>query len=122
MIKKYIKGNNERGLEVIKELEKLGGYNTEEQFSGKDETRCYFINDKNKIDYCNINNSFHWLLINCFEEIILEEPFIRKQYIIYTEKKIKGCNGCVFDYLGDCLKQFILEDCEKENIIYKLKK
>lgn len=42
MIKKYIKGNKERGAEVIKALEELGGKN-KLNLNGKDCNCLYYI-------------------------------------------------------------------------------
>ena len=100
MIKKYIRGNSERGSDVIKELEKLGGVNT---YKCDGTANCfYFIDNQNNIQYVGRNMLAVDLLKECFEEIKLPEPFKSQEWVVYTETKVDGCGGC-FQIDSDCV-------------------
>ena len=124
MIKKYIRGNEFRGIEVIKELEKLGGVN-EYGFVCNLASEFYIIDhtDGNKIKEVS-RGYVKELIEQTFEEIHLPEVFTPEEFVIVTEKKKRGCDGCVFENLsyGNCMtvKKFF-GDCEEKGIIYKLK-
>lgn len=72
MIKRYIKGNTERGSEVIKVLEELGGKN-KTNLSGVFSNCFYYIKEDNEIDVLNESSTFGKLIQECFEEIKLPE-------------------------------------------------
>ena len=104
MIKKYIKGNAQRGAEVIKALEDLGGKNTSKR-SGKAENSFYYINPENIIDFVE-NPDFKKIMQECFEEIKLPERHnvaIKEPKQIYwfkaTEDDVK--NQALLDKLSE---------------------
>lgn len=72
MIKKYIKGNKERGAEVIKALEELGGTNRI-NLNGKDFNCLYYIGKNNVIDAVHKSYFAGKLMQEFFEEIKLPE-------------------------------------------------
>lgn len=72
MIKKYIKGNEERGAEVIKALEELGGKNST-NLSGESSNCFYYIKEHNEIDVVNKYSTIGKIMQECFEEIKLPE-------------------------------------------------
>ena len=72
MIKKFIRGNKERGAEVIKALEDLGGVN-EYNLTGDDPSSVYNISDNNNINKWFYDTEFGRIIQECFEEIKLEE-------------------------------------------------
>jgi hypothetical protein len=72
LIKKYIKGNKERGAEVIKALEELGGKNST-NLSGEFSNYFYYIKECNEIDVLYESSTFGKLIQECFEEIKLPE-------------------------------------------------
>lgn len=84
MIKKYIKGNKERGAEVIKALEELGGKNTLNLNGGY--TSCFYhISAKGIIELTQISSTFGEAIQECFEEIKLPE---RHNVVIKEPKQI----------------------------------
>ena len=73
MIKKFIRGNNTRGAEVIKALEDLGGLN-KAKLHGIHPDRIYIINrHDNSIDMWDDTSDYAILIQECFEEIKLPE-------------------------------------------------
>ena len=72
MKKVFIKGNKERGSEVIKMLAELGGVNGF-CLTGKDEISLYYINTYNKIDSASLGSKLGILIQECFEELNLPE-------------------------------------------------
>ena len=72
MIKKFIRGNEQRGAEVIKALEELGGKN-KTNLSGVFTNCFYYIKENNEIDVLNESSTFGKLIQECFEEIKLPE-------------------------------------------------
>lgn len=72
MIKKYIKGNKERGAEVIKALEELGGKNRL-KYRGEYENSLYYITAENIIEFAQITSNTGSIIQECFEEIKLPE-------------------------------------------------
>lgn len=105
MIKKYIKGNERRGAEVIKALEELGGKNST-NLSGEFSNCFYYIKEYNEIDVANESSTFGKLIQECFEEIKLPEQHnvaIKEPKQIYwfraTEDDAK--NQALLDKLTD---------------------
>lgn len=86
MIKKYIKGNDQRGAEVIKALEKLGGKN-KTNFSGGFSNCFYYINEDNIIDLFNESSISGKLMQEFFEEIKLPEPSEPNFNVVIKEPK-----------------------------------
>jgi len=125
MIKKYIRGHETRGDEVIKELEKLGGVrpfgclcNYPDNF--------YIINHKNNNEITVVSSDYLKELIEqTFEEIKLPEEFKPEEFVIVTEKDTNGCDGCIFEDLsyGNCrtIEKIFGIDCKEKGIIFKLK-
>lgn len=72
MIKKYIKGHDLRGAEVIKALEELGGKNTSNIVETYEDC-FYYINVESIIDLEQIHSSSGKIIQECFEEIKLPE-------------------------------------------------
>lgn len=103
MIKKYIKGNEKRGAEVIKALEELGGEN-KLNLSGKDCNRLYYIREDRMIDVVNKSFFAGKIMQECFEEIILPEKLniaIKepKQIFWFRTTKDDTKNQALFDKL-----------------------
>ena len=73
MKKVFIRGNNERGLEVIKMLENLGGVNNSAH-EGAYESNLYYVNTENQIDYVESTSELGTIIQECFEELHLPEP------------------------------------------------
>ena len=70
MIQKYIRGNKNRGTEVMKALEELGGKN-ELHYNGEADNGFYYINEHNEIDVLYESSTFGKFIQECFEEIKL---------------------------------------------------
>lgn len=105
MIKKYIRGNKERGAEVIKALEKLGGKN-KANFNGEDCNCLYYIGEDSVIDALQKSFFAGAIMQECFEEIKLPERYnvaIKKPKQIYWFRttKDKAKNKALFDKLRD---------------------
>lgn len=105
MIKKYIKGNKERGAEVIKALEELGGTNRA-NFNGEDCNCLYYIREDNVIDVLNKSFFAGKMMQECFEEIKLPKQFnivVKESKQIYwfraTEDEAK--NQALLDKLSE---------------------
>lgn len=83
MIKKFIRGNKDRGQEVIKALEDLGGVNKNEMLC--DQPNAYYFLDKdNYIIAWNENSDIAFVIKECFEEIILKDkPVITNKQFAY---------------------------------------
>ena len=73
MKKVFIKGNKERGSEVIKKLEDLGGANSS-CLKGTGELRLYYVNKDNQIKYVLPESESGIIIQECFEELHLPEP------------------------------------------------
>ena len=73
MKKVFIRGNNERGSEVIKMLENLGGVNNSAH-EGAYESNLYYVNTENQIDYVESTSELGTIIQECFEELHLPEP------------------------------------------------
>lgn len=82
MIKKYIRGNKNRGAEVIKALEELGGENRI-NLNGEDFNAIYYIREDGMIDVLYKSFFTGKLVQECFEEIKLSE----KLNIVIKEPK-----------------------------------
>lgn len=122
MIKKYIRGHETRGDEVIKELEKLGGVkhfgclcNYPDNF--------YIINHKNNNEITAVSSEYLKELIEqTFEEIKLPEEFKPQEFVIVIEKSTNECDGCMFKKGMHCtVGMWFANDCTEKGIIYKLK-
>lgn len=72
MIKKYIKGNEKRGAEVIKALEELGGEN-KINLTGKYFDCLYYVREDSVIDVLQEKFFAGKMMQECFEEIKLPE-------------------------------------------------
>lgn len=105
MIKKYIKGNEKRGAEVIKALEELGGVNCDHHKGIR--TDCfYYIKENGIIDLVQYFTALGKVMQECFEEIKLPEQHnvaIKEPKQIYwfraTEDDVK--NQALLDKLTD---------------------
>lgn len=100
MIKKYIKGNKERGAKVIKALEELGGKN-KANFNGEDCNCLYYIREDGVIDV--IQKSFFAVAImqECFPEqfnIVVKEP---KQIYWFRATEDEAKNQALLDKLSE---------------------
>lgn len=114
MIKKYIKGNKERGAEVIKALEELGGKN-KANFNGEDCNCLYYIREDSVIDVLQESFFAGAIMQECFEEIKLPEQFnivIKEPKQIYWFRATKDDtkNQALFD------KLYSLVDINKRDI------
>lgn len=70
MKKVFIRGNSERGSEVIKMLEDLGGVNSS-CLKGKGELRLYYVNKDNQIKYVLPESESGIIIQECFKELYL---------------------------------------------------
>lgn len=105
MIKKYIRGNKERGAEVIKALEELGGINRI-NLNGEDFNSIYYVREDGMIDVLSKSFFAGKLVQECFEEIKLSEKLnitIKepKQIYWFRATKDKAKNKALFDKLCD---------------------
>ena len=73
MKKVFVRGNKERGSEVIKMLKDLGGVNNL-CLTGTDGDILYYINTYNNIDHALLESKVGILIQECFEELHLPEP------------------------------------------------
>ena len=73
MKKVFIRGNKERGSEVIKMLKALGGVNSL-CLTGTDDNILYYINTYNNIDHALLESKVGILIQECFKELHLPEP------------------------------------------------
>ena len=73
MKKVFIRGNEERGSEVIKMLEELGGVNSS-RLKGESELRLYYVNKDNQIKYVLPESESGIIIQECFKELYLPEP------------------------------------------------
>lgn len=88
MIKKYIKGNKERGAEVIKALEELGGKNSI-PLSGTDCNCLYYIREDSVIDVLHKSFFTGKIMQECFEELeLIELPKANFNFVIKDPKQI----------------------------------
>lgn len=116
-IKKYIRGNEKRGREVIAELEKLGGENTLE-LKGRQCDSIYFISGCE----CNMPNTIHAIQKDSFAgQLLLSHPewkeielpkdgypksFLDCCKILYPYYDIETISQRVKGYKGDLLTRF----------------
>lgn len=122
MVKKYVKGHDLRGAEVIKALEELGGVNCNNHRGIR--TDCfYYITAKGTIDLVLIASGSGRIVQDCFEEIklpeqlniVVKEP---KQIYWFRATKDKAKNKALFDRLCDLVG---LDKCYidvRDGIIY----
>ena len=73
MKKVFIRGNEERGSEVIKMLKELYGVNSL-CLKGADDDILYYINTYNNIDHALLESKVGIIIQECFEELHLPEP------------------------------------------------
>ena len=73
MKKVFIRGNEERGSEVIKILKDLGGVNNL-CLTGTDDDILYYINTYNNIDHALLESKVGIIIQECFEELHFPEP------------------------------------------------
>ena len=74
MKKVFVRGNKERGSEVIKMLKDLGGINGDYCVHGTCENNLYYIKNDNNIDFASLDSELGTLIQECFEELHLPEP------------------------------------------------
>lgn len=105
MIKKYVKGHDLRGAEVIKALEELGGVNCYGHRGIR--TDCfYYISENGKIDLMRNSSDCGKIMQECFEEIklpeqlniVIKEP---KQIYWFRATEDNAENQALFDKLCD---------------------
>ena len=105
MIKKYIKGDAQRGDEVIKALEELGGVNCN-NCKGRRTDCFYYIKEDSIIDLVQDFTAFGKVIQECFEEIklpeqlniVIKEP---KQIYWFRATNDDAKNQTLFDKLCD---------------------
>lgn len=73
MKKVFIRGNEERGSEVIKMLEELDGVNGS-CLEGTSELRLYYVNKDNQIKYVLPESESGIIIQECFKELYLPKP------------------------------------------------
>ena len=106
MKKVFIRGNKERGSEVIKMLEDLGGVNSL-YCAGARETLLYYITKDNQILYATLESELGIIIQECFEELYLPEP---TKELPNSWKEWVEQNSKVAD------EYFIADDCMIERI------
>lgn len=82
----YIRGNEERGTEVIELLEKLGGKNLNSHKGNSDDTYIYFINDEGCIDISH-EEKCKWI-IDHYTEVFLPEQKADPKYTFKPFDKV----------------------------------
>lgn len=107
MIKKYIKGNAQRGAEVIKALEDLGGEN-KTNLSGKDSNCLYYIREDSVMDVVAKSLFAGKIMQEFFEEIVLPEKLnivVKEPKQIYWFRTTKDDtkNQALFDKLYELI-------------------
>lgn len=124
--KVYIKGNIERGDEVIKYLEDLGGRNSH-SINGKNVNAYYFINPRGVITNCppDDNGGIFSYIKEFYKKIELPKwkPEYRDYYYYFTS------NGCIqqdiwdntaindlYYEFGNCFKTFEEAELARDNI------
>ena len=117
MKKVFIRGNKERGSEVIKMLEDLGGVNRS-CLKGTSEILLYYINKDNRIDGASLKSNIGILIPECFEELHLpkyakELPNTWKEWVEQNSLDINTMKG---DFLE------AKEDAEAIIALIKLKR
>lgn len=102
MIKKFIKGNEERGAEVIKALEDLGGVNIN-NLEGDFTDFVYYINSHNVIESKHKDYDEAIIVQECFEEIKLEEKKVitNKQFSCWYFNQLFVNNIVQYKYTDD---------------------
>ena len=73
MKKVFIRGNNERGSEVLKMLKDFGGVNSK-GYIGSTTTSLYYIDTNNLIEGAELKSKIGIFIQECFEELYLPEP------------------------------------------------
>ena len=106
MKKVFIRGNEERGSEVIKMLEELDGVNSL-YCAGARETLLYYITKDNQILYATLESELGIIIQECFEELYLPEP---TKELPNSWKEWVEQNSKVAD------EYFIADDCMIERI------
>jgi len=121
MIKKYIRGVEGRGPEILQTLLDLGGDYT---LVAHHSDYLYFINKDNKIECVKEDSFTGSLIIDAWEEIKLPELFEPQEIIFYTEKLVTGCVGCHFLNKGincNTVNEILGINCTDKQIIFKKK-
>lgn len=99
--KVYIKGNPNRGAEVIKALTDLGAINPN-HYRGNDDTACYYINPNGEIAYASFKGSVAYPFLQEFYkeielpkrkawkdgDLLVQSNGSKKEYMVYSNDKI----------------------------------
>ena len=116
MKKVFIRGNKERGSEVIKMLEDLGGVNSL-CLKGKGELRLYYVNKDNQIKYVLPESESGILIQECFEELHLPEkkelPNSWKEWIEQNSKVADEyfvADNCIIERINSERRTFNSDD------------
>ena len=137
MKKVFIRGNNERGSEVIKMLEDLGGVNNSAH-EGAFENNLYYVNTDSQIDFVAPTSELGTIIQECFEELHLPESIeklpntweewvklnlkIADEYFIADDCTIKGINSERRIFNIDANLLATKEDAEAILALIKLKR
>lgn len=99
MKKVFIRGNKERGSEVIKMLEDLGGVNRA-CLKGTDKDLLYYINKDNRIDGVSSICELSIIMQECFEELYLpKKKKLPNSWEEWAEQKPLDMNMMKGDFL-----------------------
>lgn len=135
MKKVFIRGNKERGSEVIKMLKGLGGINRDSCVSaGTCENNLYYIKNDNNIDFASLDSELGTIIQECFEELHLPElpntweEWVKLNLKIADEYFIAG--GCIVKRINSEMRTFNIdanllatqEDAEAILALIKLKR
>ena len=137
MKKVFIRGNNERGSEVIKMLEDLGGVNNSAH-AGTIKSSIYYINTNNQIESVGSTSELGTIIQECFEELHLPESIknlpntweewvklnlkIADEYFIADDCTIKSINSERRTFNIDANLLATKEDAEAILALIKLKR
>ena len=137
MKKVFIRGNEERGSEVIKMLEELDGVNGS-CLEGTSELRLYYVNKDNQIKYVLPESESGIIIQECFKELYLPEPTkelpntwkewveqnskVADEYFIADNCIIKRINSEIRTFNSDDNLLATQEDAEAILALIKLKR
>ena len=117
MKKVFIRGNNERGSEVIKMLKALGGVNSL-CLTGTDDDILYYINTYNNIDHALLESKLGILILECFEELHLPDstkklPNTWKEWVEQNSKVADEyfiADNCIIKRINSEIRTFNSDD------------
>jgi len=116
MKKVFIRGNNERGSEVIKMLKDLGGVNRS-CLIYIDDDFLYYINKNNHIDNAPLKSNMGILIQECFEELHLPEkkelPNSWKEWVEQNSKVADEyfiADNCIIKRINSEIRTFNSDD------------